>query len=119
MPFGARYILICCLALLMAVLMAGCISMNIDEAWYSDGGVTVQISNNGEPADAYIQITVYEISELHQTEIAVLNTPVALRKGENRVVVPGRLEPGNYKLYVYLIQNHERRAAVIRDIVVP
>jgi hypothetical protein len=103
----------------MVVLMAGCISMNIGEARYADGGVTIKISNTGEPADAYIQITVYEIIELHQKEIAVLNTPVALQNGENLVVVPARLEPGNYKLYVYLIQNHERRAAVIRDIVVP
>jgi len=118
MPSGARYILICCLALLMAVLLAGCISVNIGEARYSDGGVTVLISNTGEPTDAYIQITVYAIKELHQTEVAVFNTSVALQKGENSVVVPGQLEPGNYKLYVYLIQNHERRAAVIRDIVV-
>jgi glutathione synthase/RimK-type ligase-like ATP-grasp enzyme len=119
MPSGARYILICCLVLLMAVLLAGCITENIGEAWYSDGGVTVLISNTGEPTDTYIQITVYEIRELHQTEVVVLNAPVALQKGENRVFVPGQLEPGNYKLYVYLIQNHERRAAVIRDIVVP
>ena len=118
MPSGARYILVCCLALFMAVLLAGCISMNIGDAWYTDGGVTVQISNTGEPADAYIQVTVYEIKDLHQTEVAVLDAPVALRKGENRVLVPGLLKPGNYKLYVYLIQNHQRSAAAIRDIVV-
>jgi hypothetical protein len=103
----------------MAVLLAGCISPNIGEAWYSDGRVTVQISNTGEPTDAYIQITVYDIRDLHQTEVAVFNTSAALRNGENLVVVPGQLEAGNYKLYVYLIQNHERRVAVIRDIVVP
>jgi hypothetical protein len=119
MPSGARYIPICCLALLMAVLLAGCITVNIGDAWYSGSGITVQISNAGEPSDAYIQVTVYEIKELHQTEVAVMNTPVALRTGENLVFVPGLLDSGNYKLIVYLIQNNERRAAVIRDIVVP
>ena len=31
---------------------------------------------------------------------------------------PEHWNPGQYKLYIYLIQNGERKAAVIRDIVV-
>ena len=36
--------------------------------------------------------------------------------GTNSIVVPANLPAGNYKLYIYLIQDGERKSAVIRDI---
>jgi len=47
-----------------------------------------------------------------------LYAPLTLHQGETIAVIPGTLEPGQYKLYIYLIQNGERRTATIRDIVV-
>jgi hypothetical protein len=43
---------------------------------------------------------------------------VKLETGDNTVLIPAPLAPGNYKLKMYLIQNDERKTAVIRDIVV-
>jgi hypothetical protein len=118
MSSGVSYPLAVFIALCVAVLLAGCISTNIGETLYSDGGVTTHITNTGEPAEAYIQVTVYETRDLRQQEVTVLNTTVMLGNGENTVYVPGPLDPGRYKLYIYLIQNHDRKNAVIRDIVV-
>jgi hypothetical protein len=43
---------------------------------------------------------------------------VKLASGENSVRIPVTLRPGTYKLNIYLIQEGERKTAVIRDIVV-
>jgi hypothetical protein len=45
-------------------------------------------------------------------------TGVKLKNGENTVKIPVSLQPGTYKLNIYLIQEGERKTAVIRDIVV-
>ena len=45
-------------------------------------------------------------------------TSAKLNTGDNTVLIPVVLAPGNYKLKMYLIQNGERKTAVIRDIVV-
>jgi hypothetical protein len=44
--------------------------------------------------------------------------PVMLNTGDNNVFIPLSLKPGKYKLNMYLIQDGERKTAVIRDIVV-
>jgi hypothetical protein len=106
-------------ALLIAFMIAGgCMSTNIGDVSYADGGFTLSVTNAGEPTEAHIQVTVYQIQDLHQTELSVLNTSVLLQKGENRVKVPGQIGPGRYKLYVYLVRNGTRQTAVIRDILV-
>jgi hypothetical protein len=106
-------------ALLVLFVFAGaCISVGIGEVSYKDGDLVAVIKNSGEPADAYIQITVYRIQDLHQQEFMVVSSPVRLNNGENAVSIPAQLGPGNYKLYVYCIQDGERKTAVIRDIVV-
>ena len=61
---------------------------------------------------------MYRIQDLHQQEFAVIEGPVALREGENTISFPAQIGPGQYKLYVYVIQNGERKTAIIRDIVV-
>ena len=70
------------------------------------------------PSDGYMQVTVYRIQDLHQQEFTVIEGPVILNEGENTLFFPAQFGSGQYKLYVYLIQNGERKTAVIRDIVV-
>jgi len=100
------------------MITAGCISMNIGDVSYISNGVSVAVTNTGEPAEAYLQVTVYDLQNFHQTEVAVFNSSVILLQGENKIVIPGKIAPGRYKLYVYLMQNGSRKTAVIRDIVV-
>jgi len=103
---------------ILMVLVAGCTSTGVGDVSYHNGSFWVNITSPSGPADAYVQVTVHRIKDLHQTEVAFFGTPVTLVQGENVISVPGEIAPGNYKIYVYVIQNNERRTAVIRDIVV-
>jgi hypothetical protein len=102
----------------LIVLSAGCTSLAIGDVTYRDKGLSVHVSNSGDPVDAGIQVRVYEIKDLNQRELTVTGIPVSVKKGENEFTVPVMLEPGTYKLYVYLTVNGERRTAGIKDIVI-
>jgi len=109
----------CELALLVLFLfLCGCISSSIGEVGYSGDNITAGISNPNEPSDAFVQVTIYRVTGLSQQEHSVVMTGVKLETGDNTVRIPVALAPGNYKLKMYLIQNGERKTAVIRDIVV-
>jgi len=98
--------------------LSGCISMGIGEVSYTNDGILAKISNPGQPSDAFVQVTVYQVNGMTQQEQTVIMTPVKLNTGNNTVLIPGTLKPGTYKLYLYLIHNNERKTAVIRDLVV-
>jgi hypothetical protein len=100
------------------LLSAACVSTSISKAAYSNGGISFSVSHDGGPSEGYVQVTVYRITDNQQKETEVLYAPLALQQGENTAFIPATLEPGQYKLYIYLIQNGERKAATIRDIVV-
>lgn len=100
------------------LLAAACVSTTIGDVTYSDGNLSLSVSHDGVPSEGYVQVTVYEIKGNQQEETDVLYAPLALHRGETTAIIPGTLEPGQYKLYIYLIQNGERKAAAIRDIVV-
>jgi len=104
--------------LFVALLFSGCTTIGIGNAGYTNNTVSLTITNPGGPSEGYIQVTVYEIKNNQQVETDVFYAPLALRQGENTAIIPGTLRPGQYKLYIYLIQNSERKAAAIRDIVV-
>ena len=104
--------------LLLSAGIGGCLSMSIGDAVYTSGTIVVPVANTGSMGDAYIQVTVYQVKNLEQHEFTVLYTPVTLISGENRVIIPVNLEHGQYKLYIYLLRDGERQAAVIRDITV-
>ena len=111
-------VLICCGILVIALLFSGCTTIGFGNAWYTNNTVSLSITNNGEPSEGYIQVTVYEITNNLQEEKGAFFAPLALKQGENTAFIPAPLKPGQYKLYFYLIQNGERKGASIRDIVV-
>jgi len=100
------------------VFFAACVSTSIGNVSYSGDGITLTLSHDGEPSEGFVQVTVYKIKNNQQEETDVLFAPLALKRGENTAFIPGTLEPGQYKLYIYLIQDGERKAATIRDLVV-
>ena len=104
--------------LFVALLFSGCTTIDIGNAGYANNTVSLSITNTGGPSEGFVQVTVYEIENNQQEETGVFYAPLALHEGENTALIPGTLKPGQYKLYIYLIQNSERKAAVIRDIVV-
>jgi hypothetical protein len=110
--------LICSGVLFLALLFSGCMTVSIGDAVYSNNTISLAVANAGGPSDGYVQVTVYRIANNQQEESDVFYAPLTLQQGENTAVIPGTLEPGTYKLYFYIIQNGERKAAAIRDIVV-
>ena len=101
-----------------SLFSAACVSTTIGEVAYSGGGLSLSVSHTGEPSEGYVQVTVYEIKNNQQEERTTLYAPLNLQQGANTAFINGTLEPGQYKLYIYLIQNGERKTAAIRDIVV-
>jgi len=102
----------------LAICSAACVSTTFGDVTYSGNGLTLTVTHDGAPSEGYIQVTVYRISNNQQEEAGAYYAPLNLQEGENRVFIPAPLGPGQYKLYFYLIQDGERKAATIRDIVV-
>ena len=104
--------------LILFFVLCGCISSSIGDVRYAGSGIIAQVHNPDEPSDAFVQVTIYRVTGLTQQEYSVVMAPARLLTGDNTVLIPVILDPGTYKLKMYLIQNNERRTAVIRDIVV-
>jgi hypothetical protein len=100
------------------LLCAGCISVNTGDISYRNRSVMVQITNTGEPAQVTVQVTAYRIQDLHQQLYITADAPATILNGETDVAVPIDLEPGPYKLFIYVISDGDRKTAVIRDITV-
>ena len=104
--------------LLTVVLCAGCMSPSVGNVGYSNQSIVIDITHTGEPLDAYVQVTVYRLANLTQEQQEILYASVSLVPGKNTLSVPARLDPGSYKLFVYIIKDGDRKTAVIRDITV-
>ena len=104
--------------LVLFPFLCGCVSSSVGDINYTNGRLAATVNNPGQPADAFVQVTVYQVNGLSQQEYTVVMTGVKLKSGENTVMIPVTLAPGTYKLNIYLIQEGERKTAVIRDIVV-
>jgi hypothetical protein len=113
-----RFLLTAGIILVLALLFAGCLSMNVGDASYRNRSVMVQITNSGETSDVTVQVTAYRIQDLHQQIYTVAGAPATIVHGETDVIVPVELEPGTYKLFVYILMGGDRKTAVIRDITV-
>lgn len=102
--------------LLLFPVIAGCVSPSIGDVSYADGNMTVAITHTGKPVDAGVQVRIFTLGEFEQHDLLTTGTSLTLSEGGNSAVIPVSLDPGRYKLYVYLTANGEREAAVIRDI---
>jgi len=116
MTSAKRRLLIIPLLMILAIFSAGCFETSFGVVEYSYPLLNVEIINSGEETDAYVQVTVFDLSDFRQIETGKYVEDVNLKKGSNLVSVPVELEKGTYKLYIYLIVNGERKVAEIRDI---
>ena len=95
---------------------AACVSTTIGDVTWSGEGLSFPLHHDGEPSEGHVQVTVYAIRDNQQEETEVLFAPLSLKEGENTAFVPVSLKKGQYKLYIYLIQDGERKGATIRDL---
>lgn len=107
-----------CVLCIIFLLSAGCTSLAVGDVTAGQDRLTIHVTNPGEPVEAGLQVRIYQIRDMVQTELTNTGVPVTLARGDNAVTVPVRLAPGTYKLYVYVTINSERQTASIKDIVI-
>jgi len=112
------YRFVCCVLCILFAFCAGCTSLAIGNVAAARENLTVQVTNTGTPVDAGVQVRVYKIQGLGQKELTVTGVPATLKNGENTVIMPLHLEPGTYKIYIYVTVSNERQAASIKDLVI-
>ncbi|MDD1660282.1 MAG: hypothetical protein LUQ62_03660 [Methanomicrobiales archaeon] len=116
MPLRQRVLLL--VVLVICSTLPGCLSLGIENVRYDGSALSIRASNSGEARDAAIQVTVFQMRDLAQEEVATETRTIWLASGEQEYTVPLALPPGSYKLYIYLIVDNDRKASVIRDITV-
>ncbi|ABS56093.1 hypothetical protein Mboo_1576 [Methanoregula boonei 6A8] len=113
---GRWYLLLGFLLLLLCA--AGCTSLSIGTVSYANNNLSIGVTGPQSPQEIGVQVTVYGVSDLSQHELFTTGTTTTLDGTGQTVTIPADLAPGTYKIYVYLIANGNREAAVIRDITV-
>jgi hypothetical protein len=112
-----QWIVLVFLALVIGIFFcAGCLSLGIGDVSYSDGGINVQIYNEGNSTIRILKVTVYQVENFEQHEVLQRSELVSLMPGESSLFIPLPLEKGRYKLYLSLSTGEDRRFVVIRDV---
>jgi hypothetical protein len=109
---------LCCLLCILLVLCTGCTSLSIGNVTARQDGVLIEVANDGSPVEAGVLVHVYQVKDLAQEDLTDTGVAATLDSGVNTVLVPIRLDPGTYKIKVYVTVNNERQTATIKDIVV-
>lgn len=106
------------LFLLLAVIAvsAGCLTYSIGTVLYDGSAVHVSVDNKGEARDAAMQITVFDLSGFKQVEVNKIVRSVHLDAGMNDVAFDAALQPGSYRLFIYMMEDGERLGCVIEDL---
>ncbi len=112
----ARRTFVALLFLLIVAGTAGCLSYSFGDAEYTDGELHVQVLNSNEPERVAIQVTIFETTDFQQTEIFKKVAFFDLEQGSNEYVLPVDLEPGTYKVYLYILVDGKRTNLEIRDL---
>lgn len=114
----AAYRFLCCVLCFTLAFCSGCTSLSVGNVTTSQDNLLIEVSNTGSPVDTGVQVRVYQIRGLAQEELTNTGVPATLKRGNNIVTVPLRLDPGTYKVYVYVTVNNERQTASIKDLVI-
>jgi outer membrane protein assembly factor BamE (lipoprotein component of BamABCDE complex) len=104
------------LLVLAAIACAGCLSVNIGDVSYSDGGFNVILTNEGNTTMRIVRMTVYETRDFEQHQIFQKSELVSVKEGTSRVFIPANLTKGTYKVYLSIATGDEQRYTVIRDV---
>ena len=115
---NGRWYLLCGVFISLFLAAAGCTNYSVGTVSYTNGTLDVAVAGPAAPSAVGVQITVYGLDQYSQHELFTTGTTATLAGGVDTVAVPLQLSPGNYKIYVYILSDGGRQAAVIRDITV-
>lgn len=105
------------ITVLLVAFSCGCLSFSFGDVVYNTSGKTLdmEITNNGDQQDVTLQATVFDLSGFRQVEQGVYINGVTLEPGDNYYQIPVELGEGSYKVYLYVLEDGKRGAAVIRN----
>jgi hypothetical protein len=106
------------LLLCLCGITAGCMTASIGEVSYRQNALYITATNQDPTVQAVLQITVYRVDNLVQTEIFRQAEFIQFESGTREYQMPVTLDTGTYKLYIYITVNGDSKARVIRDLVV-
>jgi hypothetical protein len=112
-----RYIFLGILLCLCGVI-AGCMTASIGEVSYRQNSLYLTATNEDPTTQAVLQVTVFRVENLVQTEIFRKADFIQFESGTHEYRMPIRLEPGTYKTYIYITVDGDSKARVVRDLVV-
>lgn len=112
-----RYIFLGVLLCLCGIT-AGCMTASIGEVSYGQNNLYISATNQDMSTQAVLQVTIFRIENLVQTEIFRQAEFIQFESGTHAYQMPLTLDHGTYKIYVYISVNEDSKARVIRDLVV-
>ncbi|MDH7593842.1 MAG: hypothetical protein QHG99_05750 [Methanomicrobiales archaeon] len=106
------------LVILLLGVTAGCVSASIGQVRYHNQTLLIQATNEDVTQQAVLQVTVDQIRNFHQYNVFRRADFIEFKSGAAEYGIPVTLEPGNYKVYIYIIVDGDSKARVIRDLTV-
>lgn len=104
--------------ILVLGITAGCVSASIGHVRYHDQALLIQATNEEATQQAVLQVTIDQIRDFHQSNVFRKADFIEFKSGTAEYKVPVTLEPGSYKVYIYIIVDGDSKARVIRDLTV-
>ncbi len=99
-------------------ITAGCMTASIGEVSYRPNSLYISATNQDPSVQGVLQVTIFRVENLEQSEIFRQAEFIQFESGTHEYRMPVSLNPGTYKVYIYITVNGDSKARVIRDIVV-
>ncbi|MDD1677596.1 MAG: hypothetical protein LUO93_00230 [Methanomicrobiales archaeon] len=112
-----RYIFLGVLLCLCGIT-AGCMTASVGEVSYRQNTLHISATNQDPATQAVLQVTIFRVENLVQTEIFRQAEFIQFESGTREYQMPVTLDPGTYKIYIYITVNGDSKARVVRDLVV-
>lgn len=109
------------LLLAAIVFTAGTASVDAEDPVYANGNISAAFQYSGEHKDVWVQCAVFRVDDLISSSQVggLLSRADTFSKGRQVCEFPIELEPGSYKIYLYVRERNEgaaRLAAFIKNI---
>jgi len=101
--------------LLSAVLGSGCINQVPGKVMYQSGSLLFTIRSEDEIPDGVLEVAVFRLENFRQVELSRKADNFPVKAGDNTVILPMELTPGNYRSFIYVSSRSTRFPVVIRD----
>jgi len=102
------------------IVFAGGSSYDVDTPVYKDGKLVTTISNSGNDEMVWVQYRIFRQDGLKSEQIGdTFSYGVDLKKGKTVTTCDVNLDPGKYKIFIYLstyVEDSQRIAGFVRDI---